>query len=255
MTTCGFGAEPLEHFASKELPDDQQEAIRSHVATCKTCRDSLENIHSRRQALRLALEEDAFDTASLESKILGAIQTEAVPGRGRPRHLALAAAVVLALGAFFLARLIFQPPGPVISAQILVRAPIGDVWRTITTSEDSSKFFFDLQAESGWQIGDPLIYRTPDGQPYMAGKIEQVEPPHRLRYTVRFLRDAETEADPPSVVTWALEPAGEDTRIRLRHDAFPGETATYHLAAAGWPEALRRLAAYLESDVSSEKPE
>jgi uncharacterized protein YndB with AHSA1/START domain len=82
----------------------------------------------------------------------------------------------------------------------------------------------------------------------VVGKILEVDRPRRFVHTWRALWDADVSADPPSRVTWEIEPAGPGvTKLTLIHDEFPGETATYKRVAGGWMFVLSGLKTLLET--------
>lgn len=86
----------------------------------------------------------------------------------------------------------------------------------------------------------------------MVGTLLKVEPPRRLRFSVRVLRDAETAADLPSRVTWEIEPVEGGCELTVVHDEFEAETSTYRTVEGGWPLALEGLKELLETGQATE---
>jgi hypothetical protein len=53
--------------------------------------------------------------------------------------------------------------------------------------------------------------------------------------------------DPPSRVTWEIEPVADTCKLTLVHDDFPTETITYRNVGSGWPLVLSSLKSLLET--------
>jgi uncharacterized protein YndB with AHSA1/START domain len=77
--------------------------------------------------------------------------------------------------------------------------------------------------------------------------VLEADPPHRLVTTWTFQFSPEMAADPPSRVTWEIEPVGEVCKLTLLHDDFAGETATYRAVGNGWMGILSSLKSLLET--------
>jgi uncharacterized protein YndB with AHSA1/START domain len=85
-----------------------------------------------------------------------------------------------------------------------------------------------------------------DGEPFWAfGEYREVEPPGRLVYTFEW--DPPTPDDQPTLVTLALEPAEEGTRLVVEHGAFKTDER-YALHEAGWRDTLDRLEAWVAAN-------
>jgi uncharacterized protein YndB with AHSA1/START domain len=77
--------------------------------------------------------------------------------------------------------------------------------------------------------------------------VLEVEPPRRLVTTWSFRRNPELREDPPSRVTWEIEPHGDTCKLTLVHDDFTTETATFKSVGSGWPLVLSSLKSLLET--------
>jgi hypothetical protein len=53
--------------------------------------------------------------------------------------------------------------------------------------------------------------------------------------------------DPPSRVTWEIEPLGDTCRLTVVHADFPSETGTFKAVGSGWPMVLSSLKSLLET--------
>jgi uncharacterized protein YndB with AHSA1/START domain len=131
---------------------------------------------------------------------------------------------------------------------ITIAAPIEAVWAELTRIDGRQRAMMDTVLDSALEPGAPLYYRSPDGKRvFIVGRVIDVEPPRRLSHTQRLtMRD-----DPFTVVTWELEPAGEGTRVTLRHTGWPEDTKKLDQVDGTWATILPELKRLLESgDIS-----
>jgi hypothetical protein len=66
----------------------------------------------------------------------------------------------------------------------------------------------------------------------------------RRRYCHHFLGSS---LDPPSRITYEIEPMGATCKLTMTHDGFETETATYRRVAGGWSFILSGLKTLLET--------
>ena len=85
-----------------------------------------------------------------------------------------------------------------------------------------------------------------DGEPFWAhGEYREVEPPGRLVYTFEW--DPPTPDDQTTLVTLALQPVDEGTRLVVKHGPFKTDER-YALHEAGWRDTLGRLEAWVAAN-------
>jgi uncharacterized protein YndB with AHSA1/START domain/DNA-binding transcriptional ArsR family regulator len=95
-------------------------------------------------------------------------------------------------------------------------------------------------AEELWEaITDPDLT--------FAGEVVDADPPERLVMRWSFRRNHPDSDDPPSRVTWEIEPRGNTCRLTVVHDNFPYATETFKSLAAWWPLVLSSLKSLLET--------
>src|SRR6266542_3545544 len=111
----------------------------------------------------------------------------------------------------------------------------------------TQRFFFQTKINAEWRPGAPVQYWMRDGQLAVEGEVLESDPPRRLVTTWAFRHQPELASDPPSRVTWEIEPLGEMCRLTLVHDNFTSETATYRSVGGGWPLVLSSLKSLLET--------
>jgi uncharacterized protein YndB with AHSA1/START domain len=128
--------------------------------------------------------------------------------------------------------------------EVYIRATPEQVWRAITESEFTRRYYYGNDVISEWQPGSELVYRDPsDGSEPIRCHVLEADPPRRLVHTFSF----PDTGDPPSRVTWTIEPRGEATLLVLTHDEFEGETSTYRSVQHGWVPILSGLKTLLET--------
>jgi uncharacterized protein YndB with AHSA1/START domain len=80
------------------------------------------------------------------------------------------------------------------------------------------------------------------------GRILEIEPERRLVMTCAAHWDDTVTKDPASRVTYELTPIDPTTtKLRLVHDNFAGETATFKGSVTSWPLMLSSLKSLLET--------
>jgi uncharacterized protein YndB with AHSA1/START domain/DNA-binding transcriptional ArsR family regulator len=131
--------------------------------------------------------------------------------------------------------------------QVYIRTRPEQLWQAITDPEFTQRFFFETRLDSEMRAGAPLRYWNRDGKVVVEGSVLEAEPPTRLVTTWSFRHRSDLAADPPSRVTWEIEPLDNMCRLTLVHDEFPSETATFKSVVQGWPLVLSSLKSLLET--------
>lgn len=137
--------------------------------------------------------------------------------------------------------------------QVYIAGTPEQVWRAITDSDWTQRYFFGTVFVRPLEAGQPYRTITPDGADATAGTVETLEPPAdgrpgRLVLTWRTLYDAALAAEPPSRVEWTVESAGDGlTRVRLVHGDLAASPLTWASVRTGWPWVLDGLKTVLET--------
>ncbi len=136
---------------------------------------------------------------------------------------------------------------------IYIRCTPEELWRGITDGALTRQYFHDTVIESSWEPGAPVRFLYADGADAdhgavaVEGKVLECDPPRRLAITWKALYNPEAADEPPSRVTWEIEPMGDSCRLSVVHDQFDGETPTYHGVKEGWLVLLSSLKSLLET--------
>src|SRR4051794_16432581 len=137
------------------------------------------------------------------------------------------------------------PPGHVVTT--FIKAPPETVWRALTESSFTTRYYYRSTVDSDWQAGSPYRYSI-DGEAAIEGEILEAAAPSRLVMTFSALWSPDVAADPPSRLTWELEGAGPGvTRLTVVHGGFASETATFREVTGGWSWIVSGLKSLLET--------
>jgi DNA-binding transcriptional ArsR family regulator/uncharacterized protein YndB with AHSA1/START domain len=130
---------------------------------------------------------------------------------------------------------------------VFIRASAERIWEALTESEFTLQYYFASTVESGWNAGDEYAYEI-NGQTAIVGTVIAADPHTRLEMSFDARWDDQVADDPPSRLTWEIEPAGEGiSRVTVVHDGFESETSTYAQVAGGMPLILSGLKTLLET--------
>jgi uncharacterized protein YndB with AHSA1/START domain/DNA-binding transcriptional ArsR family regulator len=131
--------------------------------------------------------------------------------------------------------------------QVYIRTSPAQLWQAISDPEVTQRYFHSSRVASDWLPGQRIAYWI-DDELVVDGQVLEADPPGKLVTTWSFRRSLELRNDPPSRVTWEIEPIDSDTcRLTLVHDDFPSETPTFRSVGSGWPMVLSSLKSLLET--------
>ncbi len=131
--------------------------------------------------------------------------------------------------------------------QLYIRTTPEKLWQAITDPATTKLYFYESTVESTWRPGEPLNRRRADGSFMLEGEVVEIDPPRRLVHTFIASHRKPEDRDPPSRVTWEIEPMGETCRLTLTHEHYAGDTKTYRGALTGWNPVLSGLKTLLET--------
>jgi uncharacterized protein YndB with AHSA1/START domain/DNA-binding transcriptional ArsR family regulator len=130
--------------------------------------------------------------------------------------------------------------------QVYIRTTPEQLWQAITEPDFTERYFHRSRVSSTWRTGQRVSYEI-DGELAVDGEVVEADPPKRLVQTWRFTRNPIYKEDPPSRVTWEIEPVGDACKLTLVHDGFDTETVTFKSVGSGWPVVLSSLKSFLET--------
>jgi uncharacterized protein YndB with AHSA1/START domain len=131
---------------------------------------------------------------------------------------------------------------------ITISAPIGGVWKALTTPELIKQWFFGVDTESDWKTGSPIVHRGEyQGKPYEdKGTILQIDPPSLLMHS--HWSPTSGIPDVPEnyqQVSWELSEGQGQTKLMVTELNLPSEEAKA-ISAKAWQAALDNLKRLLE---------
>ena len=129
-------------------------------------------------------------------------------------------------------------PGIEKVVSIDIKAPVDRVWSEITKTGVIQRPLYNTILETDLKPGSPLKYYSPDRKRiFVIGRIIDVDPPKMLRHTYMFT----TKDEPPTLVTWNLEPTADGCRVTVTHTGWTDEHRAPEKTAGGWREILGLL--------------
>ena len=132
--------------------------------------------------------------------------------------------------------------------ELFIDASPEAVWAVLTDDAKTPLWqHFNMDSRTDWRVGGDIEFLL-GGRAMIVGKLIELTPPKRLVHSFNARWSEDVAGDPPSRVTWELEPAGNGaTKVSLVHDDFGGDTTTSRMVAAGWVEAISRLKTLVET--------
>ncbi|MBS1183941.1 MAG: arsR [Proteobacteria bacterium] len=132
--------------------------------------------------------------------------------------------------------------------ELFIDAAPEAVWAVLTDDDKTPLWqHFNMTSRTDWRVGGKIQFLIGE-QTMIVGELIELTPPKRLSHSFAARWAEDVAGDPPSRVTWELEPAGQGaTKVTLVHDDFGGETTTSRMVATGWVEAISRLKTLVET--------
>lgn len=132
--------------------------------------------------------------------------------------------------------------------QIYIRATAEQVWQAITETEFRRQYFFGSTIESDLKPGSSLRSMSPEGELWSDDTVLECEPPHLLSHTWRSLWDPQAVDEPPSRVTWRVEPQEATVcKLTVTHDQLEASPATARGVSGGWAFIISGLKSVVET--------
>jgi uncharacterized protein YndB with AHSA1/START domain len=133
--------------------------------------------------------------------------------------------------------------------EVLIDATPEQVWDALTKPEQTQQYFYGSVFETTYEPGTPYVGWSRDHTlKFVEGEVLEADPPRRLSTTWSSQWDEEAAGEPPSRVTWEIEPQeGGGTKVTLVHDRLEAAPKTAASVAGGWSTVLDGLKAFLET--------
>jgi uncharacterized protein YndB with AHSA1/START domain len=120
------------------------------------------------------------------------------------------------------------------------------VFQALTDEKMSEQYWVGNRVVSNWKIGAPFALKLKHEDKDVTGQVLEFDPLRRLAYSFRAAH-AGMEAEPPSRVTFELEPQRDQVKLTVVHDKFEPGSKALESVSRGWPLVLSSLKSYLET--------
>jgi uncharacterized protein YndB with AHSA1/START domain len=131
--------------------------------------------------------------------------------------------------------------------EIYIGAPVAQVWRGLVDGEMTRQYVYGTRLDTELRPGAPYAYLGEADFKVVDGEIVEVDPERTLVMTWRAHWDASVSEDRASRVRYEISPAGASaTKLKVIHNDFDRETATYKSSTEGWPLMLSSLKTLIE---------
>ena len=136
---------------------------------------------------------------------------------------------------------------PAFVSSIYIRATPEAIWRALTETDFTVRYYYGNAIESDWRPGS--AYRmTLGGELQIEGEIIEIDPPHRLVQAWHGVWDERMAVDAPSRVTWEIEETEPGVcRVTLLHDGLVAGSSTLEQVSGGWLYILSGMKTLLET--------
>ena len=136
---------------------------------------------------------------------------------------------------------------PAFVSTIYIRATPETVWRALTESDFTRRYYYGSTIETDWQPGSPYTM-TIEGEVHIEGRILEADPPRRLVQTFHAIWEETVRAEPATRVTWEIEPAMPGvSKLTLVHEQLESAPETKAQVVEGWTLILSGLKTLLET--------
>jgi uncharacterized protein YndB with AHSA1/START domain len=137
---------------------------------------------------------------------------------------------------------------PSYSYEIYIAAPTNKVWNGLVDGDLTKQYVYGTRFEGKLKKGEAYAFVGDGDFKVVEGQILDVDPEKRLAITWSAHWDESVANDRPSRVTYELfATSAKTTKLRIVHDDFDAETATFKGSVEGWPLMLSSLKTLLES--------
>jgi uncharacterized protein YndB with AHSA1/START domain len=134
---------------------------------------------------------------------------------------------------------------PVFVYTIYIASTPEKVFKALTDTDVTAKFWFGNAVTSDWKAGAPIEFRR-EGKLIVQGKVLEYDPPRRLSYTFQSMHEPFYGAEQPSRVVIDLEKQKDQVKLTVTHDDFAPDSKVFASISNGWPLVLSSLKSYLE---------
>lgn len=120
------------------------------------------------------------------------------------------------------------------------------LWHALTDRAFTERYWYGCSLTSDWTAGAPMRMEKA-GRIVNEGVVLESDPPRKLSYSWVSVYDEEMRKEPPSRVTYLLEPSHGAVKLTVIHEGFAEHSRTLPDISTGWPMVLSSLKSILET--------
>jgi uncharacterized protein YndB with AHSA1/START domain len=121
------------------------------------------------------------------------------------------------------------------------------VFKALTDTDATAKFWFGNAVTSDWKVGSPVTFHR-EGKLIVRGEVLENDAPRRLSYTFQSMHEPHNGTEKPSRVVMDLERQRDQVKLTVTHDDFAPDSKVFASISNGWPLVLSSLKSYLETN-------
>jgi uncharacterized protein YndB with AHSA1/START domain len=121
------------------------------------------------------------------------------------------------------------------------------LWQALTDGSVTKKYYFSGTVKSDWKKGSRYLFTGPKGEDQIEGAVVEADPPRKLVTTFHAVWDEEIRKDPPTLVTFEIEPMLDVCKLTVVHSGLEAGSETDKQTGGGWAMILSSLKSLLET--------
>jgi uncharacterized protein YndB with AHSA1/START domain len=133
---------------------------------------------------------------------------------------------------------------PVFVYVIYIASTPEKIFKALTDTDATAKFWFGNAVTSDWKVGSPVKFHR-EGKLSLSGQVLENDPPRRLSYTFTPQHEPHNGTETSRVVL-DLEQQKDQVKLTVTHDDFAEGSKVFDSISNGWPLVLSSLKSYLE---------
>ncbi len=133
---------------------------------------------------------------------------------------------------------------PVFEQTIFIGVPADKVWDALINPDVVKEYYLAPLAKIDLKVGGEMYYGSAEHK-MIDGKIEALESGKKLVHSFAF---GHRPDDSPSRVTYEIIEMDKMCALKLTHDGFTEDSATFVDVSGGWPVILSSLKTLLETN-------
>jgi uncharacterized protein YndB with AHSA1/START domain len=131
-----------------------------------------------------------------------------------------------------------------------IRTTPEKLWQALIDPEFTRQYWAETWQDCAWKPGSSWRLMIPDGRVGDSGEVLEIEPGRRLVLSWKNEFKPELRDEPPTRLTYELEPQGESVKLTVIHESDKPGSKLIDAVSNGWPHILASLKSLLETGAS-----